>query len=183
MRVLGMSIWSRFKRDRRGASAVEFALIAPLMLVFYFGLTELCQAMLASRRVNHVANAVGDLVTQEEELTASQIDDVFAIGPTIMQPFSKSPLKMRTTGVTANSAGVALVDWSRGYGGMAARAKTTAVTLKVPLDPGKSKVYTEVEYAYDSPVAYFIPKAILYKENAEHLPRKSAKVTCTAPCT
>src|SRR3569623_1736057 len=76
------SIWSRLRTDQRGASAVEFAMIAPLMLMFYFGLTELCQAMLAERRVSHVASAVGDLVTQTDKLTPADLPDIIALGGT-----------------------------------------------------------------------------------------------------
>ena len=45
----------RFSRDRRGSAAVEFAFIAPIMLLMYFGLAEMTQAMMASRRAHHVA--------------------------------------------------------------------------------------------------------------------------------
>jgi Flp pilus assembly protein TadG len=41
---------SGFWRDRRGVSAVEFALIAPVLVIFYCGLAELTQAMMAQRR-------------------------------------------------------------------------------------------------------------------------------------
>jgi Flp pilus assembly protein TadG len=41
---------SRFWRDRRGVSAVEFALIAPVLMIFYFGMAELTEAMMAQRR-------------------------------------------------------------------------------------------------------------------------------------
>ena len=36
-----MGLLTRLRGDRRGVSAVEFALIAPVIIVFYFGLAEL----------------------------------------------------------------------------------------------------------------------------------------------
>ena len=40
-----------FWRDRRGAAAVEFAFIAPVLIIMYCGLAELSQAMMAQHRV------------------------------------------------------------------------------------------------------------------------------------
>ena len=42
-----ITLLHRLGRDRRGVSAVEFALIAPAMIAFYFGLAEITQALLA----------------------------------------------------------------------------------------------------------------------------------------
>lgn len=176
------SIWSRLKRDRRGASAVEFALIAPLMLTFYFGLTELCQAMLADRRAGHVASAVGDLVTQADELSTADITDIFNIGRTILTPFPSNTLQMRTSHLTANAQNVPLVDWSRGYGGMSARAKNSTVAVNVPITAGQSVVVTELTYQYNSLFGYFVPDGINYVKKTELRPR-FGKTNCTAPCT
>jgi Flp pilus assembly protein TadG len=174
-----MRIWSRFKADRRGASAVEFAMVAPLMLLFYCGLTELCQAMLAERRVSHVASAVGDLVTQTDKLTPAEISDIFAIGGTVMTPFPNTTLRMRTTSVTANAQGKPMVDWSRGYG-WSPMPKNAApdFTIPVAMDPATSLVVSEAEYHYTSPLGYFLPDGIIFAEKSYLRPRRSAKVDC-----
>ena len=70
----------RFWRDRRGVSAIEFALIAPLMLLIYFGLVEFCQGYMAQKRMGHASAMVADLVSQTDLITPSQIDDIFEIG-------------------------------------------------------------------------------------------------------
>ena len=41
----------RFLGDRRGVSAIEFAFIAPVMILMYFGVAELTQGMMAERRM------------------------------------------------------------------------------------------------------------------------------------
>ena len=49
-----------FWRDPRGVSAVEFALIAPLLILMYCGMAELSLAMMAQRRLSNIASAIGD---------------------------------------------------------------------------------------------------------------------------
>jgi Flp pilus assembly protein TadG len=42
----------RFARDRRGVSAVEFALLAPIMVALYLGCVEVSDAVSADRKVS-----------------------------------------------------------------------------------------------------------------------------------
>ena len=72
-----------FWRDRRGAAAVEFAFIAPVLIIMYCGLAELSQAMMAQRRASNVASTIGDLVAQSTQTGPTMIGDIFNIGNTI----------------------------------------------------------------------------------------------------
>src|SRR3954471_24418606 len=107
-----MGLFRRFRRDERGVSAVEFALIAPFMILLYFGLVELCQALIAERKASHVASAVGDLVAQSESVTKAtggsgptSLVDIYSIGSSIMAPFPTTDLKIGITSVTADVNG------------------------------------------------------------------------------
>ncbi len=174
-----MAFWRKFKKDRRGAAAVEFALIAPAMMLLYSGLVELCQAMIAERKANHVASAVGDLTAQTEAVSTSDLDDIFTIGNTIMSPYPTSSLQMRITSVTANAQGTPKVDWSRGYGGYGALAVGSTVTLPLTLNAGESLVMSQAKYSYTSVIRYVLPNALNYSESFYLRPRRSDQVTCT----
>ena len=174
-----MSLFRRYRKDEDGVAAVEFALIAPVMVLLYFGLVELCQAMIAERKANHVASAVGDLVAQVDTLTASDVDDIFSIGNTIMSPFPVSTLQMRVTSLTANAQGTPLVDWSRGSGGMTKLATGSTQTIPLTMASGDSIVMTEAKYSYTSVVQYILPNALNYNETYYLRPRRSDKVICT----
>ena len=172
-------IWTRFGKDRRGVAAVEFALIAPAMVLLYCGLVELCQAVIAERKANHVASAVGDLITQVGTVSTSDITDIFSIGNTIMAPFPTAPLQMRVTSITADANGTPRVDWSESSGSMTPAAKGSAVTVPITMAAGDSVVKAESAYQYTSVLQYVLPNALNYSETSYLKPRISASVTCS----
>ena len=57
-------LFSRLGRDERGVSAVEFAMLAPVLIGFYFGMAEFCQGFMAQKRMGHVTSMVADLVAR-----------------------------------------------------------------------------------------------------------------------
>ncbi len=174
-----MSLLRRYRKDRRGVAAVEFALIAPAMILLYCGLVELCQALIAERKTNHVASSVGDLVAQVDTVSTSDISDIFTIANTIMAPFPTGALQARVTSVTANASGTPKVDWSRGSGGFTALAVGATVTMPTAMAAGDSMVMAESKYTYNSVLHYVLPNALNYSEVYYLRPRRSDKVTCT----
>lgn len=167
-------------RDRRGVSAVEFALIAPAMVACYFGMAEITQALLAERKAAHAASAIGDLVAQSSSVSSADITDIFAIASTIMSPYSTSTLKMRVSSLTADSTGKPKVDWSTGSGLTALTAGATVTGVPTGLmTAGQSIVMSEVTYSYDSPVDVMMPNAVTFTRKFYLRPRKSDKVAKT----
>lgn len=172
-------IWTRLWRDRKGAAAVEFAILAPIMITIYFGLVEVSEAVLAERKADHVASAVGDLVAQSSgTLASSDLADIVAIGNTIMSPFAVSSLKMRITSLSLNSAGSPAVTWSYGSG-MSALAAGTTKTLPVTISSGDSVIMSEATYTYNSPLQYVIPNALTFNEVYYLRPRQTQQITCS----
>lgn len=164
--------------DERGVSAVEFALLAPLLVAFYLGMSEFCQGYMAQKRMGHVASMVADLVAQESTVSTSNLDDVFAIGKLIMKPFSTTPLKQRVSAVTMTN-GQARVVWSRGNG-LTALAVNTVVTLPADLIVnGQSIVVSEATYDYDSPADYLMPAITKFSHTYYLRPRTVDAVTCS----
>jgi len=171
-----IKLFKRLGRDRRGVSAVEFALIAPAMIAFYFGLAEITQALLAERRAGHAASAIGDLVAQSSSISNTDITDIFQIATTIMQPYPTNTLKMRVTSVKANAAGATTVAWSNGSG---MTPYGTGAALTVPagvIAANQSVIMSEVTYDYDSPVNFFMPNAVTFSRKFYLRPRRSDEV-------
>ncbi|WP_417232809.1 TadE/TadG family type IV pilus assembly protein [Brevundimonas sp.] len=179
MAVPRKSLLGRLRDDPRGVSAVEFALLAPVMIAFYFGLAEFCQGYMAQKRMGHVSAVVADLVAQSDTIQSSQMTDMFRIGDLVMQPFSSTPLHQRASSLTRDANGIVKVDWSQGVG-MAAR--NTGSTVVIPdglIENGESVIMTEATYDYDSPVDYLMPSITRFSQTYYLRPRTVDRITYT----
>lgn len=170
-----------FWRDRRGVSAVEFALIAPVLVIFYCGLAELTQAMMAQRRLSNIASSIGDLVAQNAQLTDARRTDVFTIGSTIMAPFPTGTLRMCLISVSSDATGKDTVDWTENKNSHAnCPAKGTVLAAGVipvgVLPASQSVIMAKASYGYDSPIKFILPSTLNFYRTFYLRPRKSEKV-------
>lgn len=167
-----------FLKDRRGVSAVEFALIAPILIMTYLALVELTLGMMASRRTSHLAATIGDLAAQSESLTTANITDLWEIGATMLQPFATgTDLKIRLTSVTMGADNVARIDWSEPHNTSDFTDGDPISTITTDqIAAGESLIMTEVEYDYTSPIGKFLPGESTFKDTFFHHPRNGAKV-------
>lgn len=74
----------RYRDDERGIAAIEFAIIAPVMIGMYFGLAEIASAISVDRRISHGTNVAGDLSTQQPELKDIDIEEVISAAVRVM---------------------------------------------------------------------------------------------------
>jgi len=62
---------------RKGVAAIEFAFIAPVVIVLFFGVIEGSAALSASRKTLLASTTLADLVAQETQVKKSDLDDLF----------------------------------------------------------------------------------------------------------
>lgn len=167
--------------DIRGVSAVEFALIAPVMIALYLAMTEVTMGLMADRRSDHVASAIGDLAAQVTTTSTSDISDIFNVGEEVMSPFPTGPLNMRLTAVTADAGGTPKVAWSRAHGSsLPAYTKGTVVTLPANLvAAGELVIVADIRYTYTSQLAQTLPTPLVYNHTYYLRPRRADAVACT----
>lgn len=85
--------------DRRGVAAVEFALIAPVLLALYLVTMEVSQGIEANKKVGRVASMVADLVTQQQDMKRSELEAIMKIGNAIMYPYGRTIPTIEVTGI------------------------------------------------------------------------------------
>lgn len=112
MRERVKSAFTRLDKDKKGVGAVEFALIAPVLIVLYIGSLEISVAMSVNKKVARASSAVADLVTQETEVNKNFLSTMLNVGQSVIAPFNSSGLKMEITGIRIDGAGTARTAWS-----------------------------------------------------------------------
>jgi len=172
----------RFRKDKRGVAAVEFALVAPILILAYLGMAELTLGLMAARRTEHLASTIGDLASQSDNLAQSDITDLFSIGSSMLPPFpAGSALKIRLSEVMMNSSNQAIVQWSQNqnWTGTPYVANVTPIPqiTTTQLAQGQYEIMTEVEYDYVSPIGNFLPGTTKMTYTFYHHPRNGTQVT------
>ena len=170
----------RLWADPRGAAAVEFALLLPLLALIYFGVVEVLQGAMAEQRVAHTASAIGDLTAQSSTITSAEVGDIFQVGDAIMAPYPTDGLQMRVSSLTADKNGNVTVAWSQAQGMTALTKGSTAPSLPTNvIAANESVVMGETKYTYKSVFGQVLPQPIVFRETYYLHPRLSPQVTCT----
>src|SRR5215475_273772 len=107
-RRLAASLAGRLHRmasDQSGVSAVEFAVLLPLMLTLYLGGVEISQAVGADRKVTLVARTTADLVAQVSSIKVSDMDNIMSAGQAVLVPYDSTKMTVKLTNVTIDSTG------------------------------------------------------------------------------
>ncbi len=174
---------SALANDTRGVSAVEFALILPVMIIMYIGAVEFSHALTVDRRVTAVASAASDLVAQTEEISSAEIDDVFTAATSIMTPYTAGPISIVLTSVVADTDNNTTVSWSCAHNG-APESNGAAYALPEGLtQPFSSVIVAQVSYAYQPPIGHYMTGGISMTETFYLRPRRSLTVEWQgAPC-
>ena len=168
------------RRDQHGASALEFAMIAPMFIIGFFGLVETGQVILAGRRTSHAANVLGDLVAQKASVVPADLTDSFAAGAQMIVPMASANLKMKVTSVTRQSNGAATVDWSQGFGLSAdTKGATYAAPANMLTNTGDSVIVATANYTLLQATNYVLLNNIAFNRVSYARPRSGSQVTCS----
>jgi len=173
----------RFARDKRGVSAVEFALIAPLMIGLYLGCAEISDGVGADRKVSLTAATLANLASQVSTISTSDMTNILNASSAIVAPYSPSKLKSVLSCLKIDSTGRATVAWSATLNGTA-RTSGQAVSIPSALAvPSSQLLFAEVSYAYTPTVGYTITGTLTLSDTMYMAPRITAPVYNNIGCT
>lgn len=167
---------NRFLRSEDGISAVEFALIAPLMAMIYFGCIELSLMMTLDRKVTGATAALGDLTSRTSSVANDDLADIFEATRMVMQPNDMTKSRMRITSLYEDS-GQVKVAWSDGCN-LTAYPADQVVTIPANLIPTNGTIImAEIEYDYVSGIGYFFASSKTLTDKFYLRPRRVDSIT------
>ena len=129
----------RFAGDERGVSAIEFVLIFPLLVTMLAGTVDIGQALTVSRKMNQVVATLGDMTSQQGTWSTTDIDAIVAGTATIIEPFSKTDLKIDLAILDVDASLATKVNWARSYNKTALN-KNAASPVTIPTNIAQSGV-------------------------------------------
>lgn len=107
-----MTAIRRFVSDIRGVAAVEFAYIAPILLVMLMATFELSRAVSIDRRLNSVSAMASELVAREEQVDDADLKNIFRSLNHVLKPYDDDSLVVRLTQIRTDTTGATKVEWS-----------------------------------------------------------------------
>jgi Flp pilus assembly protein TadG len=167
---------ARFAQDKRGVSAVEFAMLLPLMITLYLGTVEVSQAIGVDRKVTLTTRTVADLASQVQSINNADMTNMLNASAAVITPYDTSKLKVTVSAVGIDANGVATVTWSDTLNGTR-RAVGSTVTLPTALNVASTNlIWSEVSYSYTPAIGYVITGTLNLSDQLYMRPRLSDAV-------
>ncbi|MDB5589510.1 TadE/TadG family type IV pilus assembly protein [Enterovirga sp.] len=190
-------------RAVEGVAAVEFALILPIMVTLFLGMSEVTLAVNIDRKLTLLSRSLADLSSRTRELTTTEMSNVFGAASAIMRPFDSPAPQMVVSSIGVTKSGstyTGAVEWSCGRN-LAARAQTEteaqfdAANLKVraagsayavpegfKTDATKSFILVETLVPYTPVFGYVMTGTIRLRENTPWPVRDNDRVVGPSSC-
>jgi Flp pilus assembly protein TadG len=168
---------ARFAQDQRGVSAVEFAMLLPLMVTLYLGTVEVSQGVGIDRKVTLTTRTVADLASQVSTIDNTDMTNLLTASSAVIAPYDPGKLKVTVSEVKIDGNKQATVVWSDTLNGTK-RAVGSTVTLPSALQvPNTNLIWSEVSYSYTPVIGYVITGTLNLSDQIYMRPRLSDCVT------
>lgn len=144
-----------FLRGRRAVSALEFALIAPVLLLLLMGGFEMFRLYLFTTKVDRAVVSIGDVTARLPEITESDLVDIFELAGELGSPFELSAGDYRIYLVSISNVDDDLtVNWVRDHGSLAEDGQLvdnleTLVDPNLVSDEFDSLIASEAVFRYE----------------------------------
>lgn len=167
----------KFIKDISGVSAVETAILFPVLLMMLTAVYDLGQGVVLSQKVNSASQVIGDLIARNETVNEALITDVINAGELALMPYSSAELSYDIVSLEFDEDGDAFELWRRTFG-----MDATNIPLEEAVGlggEGEGVVVVSVQYTYEPFFNEFFVGDLLMNERAFLRGRKSLTVPCT----
>ena len=185
------TLFGRFANDNKGVAAVEFALLAPLMVTLMLGALEVTQSIWADGKVEQATSTIGDLVSRTPEMSDIEYRNLGEAGPLVLRPNPQNDLKFIVTSIIgclqdpsepATSDLDYYVLWSRVWQGGNVSASPynrdqqfTQQPASLDIADGDTLIVTEGSYNYSPTISRTVGQSWEMGGYAFHQPRDKSK--------
>ncbi len=182
------------RRDDSGIAAIEFAMIAPMLVLMLFGITDVANYFAVDRKVSQIAQTISDFTSRYTTVQESDITNFFNVAGAIVNPYDKNSLKAMIHQVYLDpNSKTAKVVWSRATTGLKPLDKNTVYPVPAGLVSKDSSgnwlanqylIVGEVNYKYVPTIGWVISKSgVNASETAFTKPRQMTCVMLGSTCT
>jgi Flp pilus assembly protein TadG len=146
----------RLWRDLSGVSALEFALILPILSGLTAGTIEYGRMILLSQKLQNGTFNHADHAARDKTLSEEQLDSIFLALNNIIQPFEfENSGAAVVSGITIDASGDPVISWQRsGFGALAEASRIGTVGNEADLPAvltfvaGETLIVAEVFYDF-----------------------------------
>lgn len=185
MRITPFSV--RLGND--GLAALEFALVAPFLILMLMGASEVTGLLRAQLKVNHAAGLLAKMVAQQADgVSTSILNNVcygaeLALTPMPLAGFSSAIASVTTS--TSGSSTTTAMDWEKDNScstSAIAIGATAAIALAsssgLVQNAGDSLIIIKSSYNYIAATHYILGASYKLTQNIYSRPRTNMRIAC-----
>jgi Flp pilus assembly protein TadG len=177
-RAVGVRRLGDLARDQSGNILLEAALVFPILVLLFLGVSEFSEAFTASRRIEAAASTAADLVARASSVTSDDLSGIKAMVDEIVKPFPVAKMGLVLTSVAADGDNATTVGWSAALGtGVSAYGTGNPISVPEGLTfANGSVVMAEIKFQFQSTLSTLLVGSVPMQAKAYQIPRYSGQV-------
>jgi Flp pilus assembly protein TadG len=169
---------------RRGMIAIEFAAMMPVLALLVVGVFEVTRYMIAIQKVDRIAVAMADYVSQSQTITQNELNDLFSAVSNISSPVSFESGTVFVSSIYKSSdATPSTIVWQRQGAGALVATSAVGVQGGTATLPGgitlaalEGMIVAEAMMDYEPVFFHSFVEPVRISRTAFYRPRKSNQV-------
>lgn len=175
--------WREVFPDDRGASAVEFGLVLPVLVVLYAVGFEICEAATVKRKLTDTTVQLANVASQYTKVSKSDISTIMNASSETMTPYSNSTLSIVLSEISVDNKGTSTVTWSEAYHNgtpFQGTPLTTPPTAPASFQTANSSyLIVQSSFAYTPVIAGNFVQPMTLTDTSFMLPRDAGSIPCS----